>query len=115
MIESPEGVEAATEIAAVDGIDALHIGANDLTTAMGIKSEFGHERLRSTIGSIIEAGRAAGKPVLLGGMRKREHVAPYVRMGAARCYFTGVDSTFLLAGAKASIAEAQAADHAARG
>ena len=115
MIESPEGVAAAAEIAAVDGIDALHIGSNDLTTAMGIKGEYHHERLRTAIGSIIEAGRAAGKPVLLGGMRKRDDVAPYVRMGAARCYFTGVDNTFMLAGAKASVAEAEAADAAARG
>lgn len=113
MIESPEGVAAAAEIAAVEGIDALHIGCNDLTTAMGIKGDYRHERLRTAIATIIDAGRAAGKPVLLGGVRKKEDVAPYVKMGVARCYFTGVDSTFLLAGARASVAEAQAADAAA--
>ncbi len=34
MIETSEAVENARAIAAVDGIDVLHIGASDLSTEM---------------------------------------------------------------------------------
>ena len=35
MIETPEGVNNVEEIAKVDGVDVIHIGSNDLLTAMG--------------------------------------------------------------------------------
>ena len=35
MIETPEGVKNVEEIAKVDGVDVIHIGSNDLLTAMG--------------------------------------------------------------------------------
>jgi 4-hydroxy-2-oxoheptanedioate aldolase len=36
MIESPEGVKNAYDIASVDGIDVLLIGCFDLTSELGI-------------------------------------------------------------------------------
>ena len=36
MIETPEAVANADAIAAVEGIDVLHIGSTDLSTEMGI-------------------------------------------------------------------------------
>lgn len=45
MIETPEGVAAAEDIAAVEGIDAVEIGSNDLTTAMGIPNQYDHEMI----------------------------------------------------------------------
>src|SRR5437763_5316816 len=39
MIETPEAVANAEAIAAVDGIDVLHIGASDLSTEMGIPGQ----------------------------------------------------------------------------
>jgi 2-keto-3-deoxy-L-rhamnonate aldolase RhmA len=47
MIETPEAVENAGAIAAVDGIDVLHIGASDLSTEMGIPGQYAHERMRA--------------------------------------------------------------------
>jgi 2-keto-3-deoxy-L-rhamnonate aldolase RhmA len=73
----------------VEGIDAIQIGSNDLTTAMGIPGEYRHERVRTVYGKVIEACKAAGKPLIIGGIRKADELEPYVRMGAARCYFTG--------------------------
>ena len=46
MIETPEAVENADAIAAVDGIDVLHIGASDLWTEMGMPGQYTHERMR---------------------------------------------------------------------
>src|SRR5437870_3070289 len=41
MIETPERVNNVEEIAKVDGVDVIHIGANDLLTAMGKPGAFG--------------------------------------------------------------------------
>ena len=44
QIESPTGVEHLEEIAAMDGIDCLWVGHNDLSMQMGIPGEFQHPR-----------------------------------------------------------------------
>ncbi len=36
MLESPEAIDCADDIASVDGIDVLHVGAGDLSAAFGI-------------------------------------------------------------------------------
>ncbi len=72
MIETPEGVAAAEEIAAVEGIDAVEIGSNDLTTAMGIPNQYDHERLREAYRHVIAACRKHGKPMIAGGIRGRK-------------------------------------------
>ena len=46
MIESPEAVANADAIAAVEGIDVLHIGSTDLSTEMGIPGEYKHDLMR---------------------------------------------------------------------
>ena len=48
-------------------------------------------------------------------MRKKEQLDVYLRMGAARCYFTGADSNFVLEGARGFLAEAKGADAAFAG
>lgn len=104
MVESEEGVANAAAIAAVPGIDALQVGGHDLTTSMGIPGEYLHPRVQSGVATAIAACRAAGKPLIMGGIRKPEEVALYRRMGAARCYFTGSDIGFVQAGAQAAAA-----------
>ena len=112
MIETPEGVAAAEEIAAVEGIDAVEIGSNDLTTAMGIPNQYDHERLRDAYRHVIAACRKHGKPMIAGGIRGRTLLETYIAMGASRSYFVGTDTGFMLQGAQAVRADAQAADDA---
>ena len=52
MLETPQAIENVEEIAAVDGIDILLIGTNDLCMEMGIPGQFGDPR----IGEIFERG-----------------------------------------------------------
>ena len=59
MIETPEAVANADEIAAVDGIDVLHIGASDLSTEMGIPGQYTHERMRAAFETVAKAARSA--------------------------------------------------------
>lgn len=115
MIETEEAAGRAAEIAGVEGIDAIQIGSNDLTTSMGIPGQYKHERVRAVYGAVIDACKEAGKPLLIGGIRKADEFEPYVRMGAARCYFTGADANFLMAGAQHFMAEARTCDAAVGG
>jgi 4-hydroxy-2-oxoheptanedioate aldolase len=114
MVETEEGIARVQEIAAVPGIDALMIGSADLTAAMGIPGEYAHPRLRAAFEQVAAAAHASGKPFIAGGIRKPEELAPYLALGAARCYFTGSDTAFLLDGARAARERAAAADHAAQ-
>jgi 2-dehydro-3-deoxyglucarate aldolase/4-hydroxy-2-oxoheptanedioate aldolase len=61
QIETSAGVEAAGEIAAVDGIDVLWIGQFDLTVSLGIPGEFDHPAYLEAVERILEAAREHGK------------------------------------------------------
>ena len=63
QIETAAGVEAAHEIAAVDGIDLIWIGHFDLTTSLGAPGDFGNPRHRAAVEQVFAAAAAAGKPV----------------------------------------------------
>lgn len=65
MIETAAGLENVETIAAVDGVDALYVGPNDLALSLGLGRVPWHasEVLQSAILRIIAAGRAAGVPV----------------------------------------------------
>src|SRR2546423_5693516 len=69
MIETPEAVENADAIAAVDGIDVLHIGASDLSTEMGISGQYTHERMCAAFETVANAARSHGKAMGGGGGR----------------------------------------------
>jgi 4-hydroxy-2-oxoheptanedioate aldolase len=61
MIETPEAVENADVIAAVDGIDVLHIGASDLSTEMGLPGQYTHERMCTAFETVARAAKCHGK------------------------------------------------------
>jgi 4-hydroxy-2-oxoheptanedioate aldolase len=65
MIESRAGVENADAIAAVDGIDVIQIGANDLSYDLGIPEQFEHPDLLTAVGRIETAAHSHRK--ILGG------------------------------------------------
>jgi len=61
MLETPQAIENADAIAAVDGIDMLHIGSSDLSTEMGIPGQYKHARMRQAYEATARAARAHGK------------------------------------------------------
>jgi 4-hydroxy-2-oxoheptanedioate aldolase len=96
MMETLEALEHVEEIAAVDGVDMLFIGTNDLTTEMGQMNNFDHPRVRGAYERTIAACRRNGKHVGIGGLASRpDLIAEYVRLGA-RFVSTGTDLGFLL-------------------
>src|SRR5947199_8862230 len=70
MIETPEAVANAEAIAAVDGIDVLHIGASDLSTEMGIPGQYTHDRMVHAFETVARAARKQGKAKGVGGVRQ---------------------------------------------
>jgi 2-keto-3-deoxy-L-rhamnonate aldolase RhmA len=100
MIESSEGLKNAADIAAVEGIDVLLIGASDLSAAMGVSGQIGHPLVRGAFERVGEICRANGKVLGMGGVYDQEIATQYVK-GGARFVLTGSDHSFLLAGAKA--------------
>lgn len=110
MIEHPDGVAASDKLAAVEGVDALFIGTYDLTSMMGITGQFDHPRVQDAFKVCIESCRRHGKALLVGGIKEPKALAALIGMGAARCYFTGSDTSFFLDGARRYMAGLRAAD-----
>jgi 2-keto-3-deoxy-L-rhamnonate aldolase RhmA len=69
QIESPQAVEAAEEIAALDGVDVLFIGPGDLSHAMGIRGQLSEPRFRAAVERVVAAAEGAGRAagILAGG------------------------------------------------
>jgi len=99
QFESAEAVEKAEEIAAVDGIDMVLIGVNDMLNSLGLPGQYEHARVRDAYTRTIAACRKHGKHVGVGGLSTRPKLAAeFIAMGA-RLVSTGTDSQFLLAAA----------------
>jgi len=96
QFESAAALERAEEIVAVDGVDMVLVGLNDLLADWGIPGEYDHPRVRETYAKTIAACRKRGKHCGVGGLATRpDLVAEFVKMGA-RYVSTGTDLAFLL-------------------
>jgi 2-keto-3-deoxy-L-rhamnonate aldolase RhmA len=100
MIESPEAVENAADIAAVEGIDVLLIGSFDLTSALGIAGQMGHKKLIDAYQKVGDACRKHGKVLGMGGINGDADSARYIGMGS-RFITTGSDHGYIVAGSRA--------------
>ena len=61
QIETEAGLRNAADIAAVDGVDVLRVGDNDLAAALGLPGQFTHERYLTALDHVAAAAAAAGK------------------------------------------------------
>lgn len=104
MLETPEGISNAEQIAAVPGIDVLLIGSNDLCTALGIPGELKHPKLRAAYESTAKACQAHHKHLGVGGIRADvAHVAELIKLGA-RFVIAASDVQYLMAAARGEVA-----------
>ena len=60
QIESPAGVDAAAEIAAVDGVDALVVGCGDLSLELDVPHDLAAASLRNAVSAVAAAAASAG-------------------------------------------------------
>ena len=99
MIETLEAVELVEEIAAVEGVDSLLIGSNDLTAEMGIPGEYENPQFVEAFQRTIAACQKHGKWVGVGGLHARlDLIEKFCAMGA-RWVMAATDGPVLLGGA----------------
>ena len=108
LLETELGIDNAAEIAALDGVDIVGIGTNDLCAELGVPGDFRHPSVRRAHERAIEACRKAGKPLAIGGVGDAAYAAELIRMGASPFLFTGIDTELLLTAAHAKVEAALA-------
>jgi 2-keto-3-deoxy-L-rhamnonate aldolase RhmA len=98
MIETVEGLQNVEAIAAVEGVDVVHLGSNDLLANMGKPGKFDDPALVAAQERLIAACRKHGKYAGCGGNRDVQRQVDLVRKG---CLFltTQSDIGFLSAAA----------------
>jgi len=105
MIESPTGVEAVNEIAAVPGVDILLVGANDISTAHGVAGQYDHAVVEDAYNRTLAACRSHGKLLGIGGLASRpDLIRKYISLGG-RYVSLGGDLPMLLGAAAQKRAE----------
>jgi len=100
MLETPEAIDNADAIAAVEGVDVLLIGTNDLTAEMGIPGRYADEKVFAAYERMIAATRKHGKAAGMGGIYENALMEKYIRLGV-RMVLGGGDIGFMMAAAKA--------------
>lgn len=100
MLETPEAVENADAIAAIEGIDVLMIGTNDLCAEMGIPGQYGHEQVERAYDVAASACRNNGKYLGMGGVYDEELASKYIAKGA-QFILSGNDLSMLMGAARA--------------
>ncbi|WP_062388029.1 HpcH/HpaI aldolase family protein [Demequina iriomotensis] len=63
QVETAAAVEAAGEIAAVDGVDGVFVGPSDLAASMGLLGQQSHPEVTAAVRRAFSAVLGAGKPV----------------------------------------------------
>lgn len=99
MIESPEAVDNAESIAAIEGVDALLIGTNDLATEMGIPGKLTDDRITDAYQRTIKACLKHGKFPGMGGIYEQALMEKFIHMGV-RFFQGGGDAAFMIAAAR---------------
>ena len=98
MIETVEGMQNLESIAAVEGVDVLHLGTNDLLVSMGKPGRFEDPAIVAAQERLIAVCKAHGKFAGIGGHRDVARQAELVRKGC-RFLTTQSDIGFLSAAA----------------
>ena len=113
MIETVEGLRNCEAIAAVGGVDLLHVGCNDLLVDMGNPGAFGSPEIMAALARVIAAAKAHGKFAGFGGDKDPTRQAQLIRDGA-RFVTVHSDIAYLMAEASRRTQELRGASRRAR-
>lgn len=108
MLETPEAIANADAIAAVDGIDAVHIGATDLSTEIGIPGEYQHARMRAAFETTAAAAKKHGKAMGVGGVREDLPFQTWLVQLGVRYLTSGSDVGYILSAGRADVHQQRA-------
>ena len=102
QIESPSALEAADEIASIDGVDVLFVGPADLSHSLGVPGQFAQRAL--PVGAAARRRRLPGARQGARGSSCTTHAsfAPHLALGYTFVGL-GADNSFVLDGARAAL------------
>jgi 2-keto-3-deoxy-L-rhamnonate aldolase RhmA len=98
LIESAQGVRNADAIAAIDGVDILHVGMNDLSVDLGHVDRLRHADVLDACRRVIAAAHGRGKLAVVGGASDPALFVELLNAGAAPLVFAAIDTDVLAAG-----------------
>ncbi len=83
-------------IAAVEGVDVIQVGSNDLLAALGLPGAFGCPECLAALDRVLAAAKAHGKVAGVGGDRNLVPQVEFIRKGM-RFVTTNSEIAFILA------------------
>ena len=98
LIESENGVLNADSIAAIDGVDVLHVGMNDLSMDLGHADDLRHADMLDACKRVIAAARSRGKMAVIGGCADPAQCVEFLNAGAVPVVFAAIDTDVLASG-----------------
>jgi len=107
MLETPDAVARADEIASVPGLDMVMLGPHDLTAEMGILGQFRDDAFLDAVRTVAKACRAHGTIFGIAGIRDLELLAEFVELGL-RFVSAGTDAGFMTEAASAHASKLRA-------
>ena len=96
MVETAEGIENVDAIAAVEGVDVIHVGASDLLTSLGKPGAYGSPEHLAALDRVFAATKKYGKVAGVGGDRNVQRQMDSIRKGA-QFLTTNSDIAFMMA------------------
>jgi 4-hydroxy-2-oxoheptanedioate aldolase len=98
LLESGKGIDNADAIAAIDGVDILHVGMNDLSVDLGHVGDLRHPDMMVACKRVIAAAHRHGKLAVAGGSSDPALCLELLNAGAAPIIFAAIDTDVLAAG-----------------
>ena len=95
MLESPEAISNVDSIAAVEGVDVILIGTNDLCMEMGIPGDYNNPKVKEAYRKVIESCMRHGKTPGMGGVYNEKLMSEYIGMGM-KFILSGSDLSFMM-------------------
>lgn len=108
MLETPEAIEHADAVAALPGIDVVHIGGLDVSNEMGIPAAYRDPRMKAVFEKVAKACRTHGKQMGVGGARGDFDLQKYLLELGVRYLTAGSDVSYLMSAARAEAAALRA-------
>jgi 2-keto-3-deoxy-L-rhamnonate aldolase RhmA len=100
MLETPEAISNADDIASVEGVDMIMVGPHDLTAEMGILGQFRDEAFLDAVRTVAKACRTHGRIFGIAGIRDLDLLTEFVGLGL-RFVSAGTDVGFMTEAASA--------------
>ncbi len=100
QIETLEAVQAAEEIAAIDGVDVLFVGPLDLSVNLGCPADFTPPHFVEALQQVVAACQKHGKTA--GILSRPQHTAEHKRLGF-RFFALGSDTGAVVGGLQESL------------